>query len=90
MERSAFEDEASENANASRAHVAAASTVRNGDDDSEYETDSEEECDPDGAVAICEACNKVVAQSRYERHLTHFCKKQLAECPYCFLKFPLL
>ena len=87
MERSAFEidnDAERKSSSSSNARV-----VSGGNDSSEYETDSEEECDPDGAVAICEACNKVVALSRYEFHLTHYCKKQLAECPYCFLKFPL-
>ena len=69
------------------------------DDASEYDSEessdevvseeSEEECDPNGDVAICDACNKVLPLSKYERHLSYYCQKQEAECPMCFQKFPM-
>ena len=60
------------------------------DSDDEDESDeSETECDPNGDVAICEVCNKVLPLSRYERHLSYFCRKQAAECPMCFIKLPM-
>ena len=55
------------------------------DDASEYDSEessdevisdeSEDECDPNGDVAICDACNKVLPLSKYERHLSYYCQK---------------
>ena len=54
----------------------------------EYEDEYGAECDANGDVAICDACNKVLPLSKFEKHISYFCKKQVAECPLCFEKFP--
>lgn len=53
------------------------------------ESESEEECDPNGDVAICESCNKCLPLSKYEMHLSYYCKKQNGECPLCFEQYPM-
>lgn len=35
-------------------------------EDDGYSSESEGECDPDGSVAICDACNKVLPLSKYD------------------------
>ena len=54
----------------------------------EYEDEYGAECDANGDVAICDACSKVLPLSKFEKHVSYFCKKQVAECPLCFEKFP--
>ena len=58
-----------------RANVPA--SFQNIDADSSEECDDEygAECDPNGDIAICEACNKVLPLSKYEKHVSYFCKK---------------
>ena len=61
------------------------------DTDDEY--DSEEdlgECDPNGDVAICEDCSKVIPKSKLAKHKEYFCKHQMAECPLCHDKYPMM
>lgn len=49
---------------------------QNGADSSdEYEDEYGAECDPNGDIAICDACNKVLPLSKYEKHVSYFCKK---------------
>ena len=57
-------------------------------EEEEYEDEYGAECDANGDVAICDACNKVLPLSKFEKHISYFCKKQVAECPLCFEKFP--
>ena len=45
------------------------------DSDDEASDESEEECDPNGDVAICDACNKVMPLSKYEKHISFCCQK---------------
>lgn len=66
--------------------------ARDEDDESSGEDvsdESEGECDPNGDVAICSACNKVLPLSKYEKHLSYYCRNQTAECPMCFQKLAL-
>ena len=57
------------------------------DDDDDGDEDSEGECYPNGDVAICDQCQKVLPLSKFEKHVSYLCKKQRAECPLCFLTF---
>ena len=54
------------------------------------ESDSEEECDENGDVQICEDCGKVVAASKYERHRNYYCEMRMAECPICNEMYPMI
>ena len=61
--------------------------------DSDYDDEDEEdwgECDPNGDVAICELCNKVVPASKLQQHMDYFCKNKMAECPICYEKYPMM
>lgn len=56
----------------------------------DYGDDADEpECDPDGSIAICDDCNKVVGASALDRHKSFFCKSKMAECPICNEKYPM-
>ena len=46
-------------------------------EDDDYDDEEEEdlgECDPDGSVAICEECSKIVPKSKLSKHKDYFCK----------------
>ena len=91
QERSAFEDDPQSVPASNPPQRAAAVIPNNVEYNSSDEEDDEEygaECDPNGDVAICDACNRVMPLSKYDKHISYYCKKQTSECPFCLEPFP--
>ena len=62
-------------------------------EDSDYDDEEEEdfgECDPNGDIAVCEDCSKIVPKSKLSLHQDYYCKNKMAECPICFERYPMM
>lgn len=89
-DKSAFDLPAEEDVGATKAGTARPPLEEVPHADSLLSSDEDEpECDPNGDVALCDACNRFVPLSSYDKHVSYFCKRQMGECPYCFEKYPV-
>ena len=68
--------------------MARARQIEQDEDDYDDEDDYGDECDLNGDVEICDACNRALPKSKIEKHKTYHCKKQVAQCIYCQVKYP--
>ena len=58
--------------------MARARQIEQDEDDYDDEDEYGDECDLNGDVEICDACNRALPKSKIEKHKTYHCKKQVA------------